>query len=67
MGMLISALSRKNVAILRKQDVEVPSDIGGILYIPFKNHVKETVSKLVNRLHASGFTINAKQLADALN
>uniref|UniRef100_UPI0035CF5889 TIR domain-containing protein n=1 Tax=Bartonella sp. AC66GZZY TaxID=3243458 RepID=UPI0035CF5889 len=41
MGMLISALTRKNVAILRKKDVEIPSDAQGIIYIPFNDHVKE--------------------------
>ncbi|MGF7157218.1 TIR domain-containing protein [Bartonella heixiaziensis] len=70
MGMLMSALTRKNVAILKKQlkkqEIELPSDIGGILYIPFKDHVKETVPDLYRRLRASGFTINAEQLADAL-
>ncbi|WP_409361157.1 TIR domain-containing protein [Bartonella heixiaziensis] len=67
MGMLISALSRKNVAILRKQDVEIPSDITGILYIPFKNEVSETVKKLIQRLIESGFTLDSKAILDALN
>ncbi len=67
MGMLISALSREKVAVLIKQDVETPSDIAGIIYIPFENHVKETVPKLVNRLKSAGYTFDTDQFSDALN
>ncbi|EJF78461.1 hypothetical protein MCO_00645 [Bartonella sp. DB5-6] len=67
MGMLISALSRKNVAILIKQDVAPPSDIAGIIYLPFKNHVKETVPKLVIRLMESGFTLDPAAISYAFN
>ncbi|WP_144751360.1 TIR domain-containing protein [Bartonella saheliensis] len=63
MGMLMSALTRKNVAILRKKDVEIPSDAQGIIYIPFNDHVKETVPQLADRLMEAGFTIDPKKLA----
>lgn len=63
MGMLISALTRKNVAILIKQHVEIPSDAGAIIYIPFNDHVKETVPQLADRLMETGFTIDPKKLA----
>lgn len=62
-GMLVSALTRKNVAILRKKDVEIPSDAQGIIYIPFNEHVKETVPQLADRLMEAGFTIDPKKLA----
>src|SRR5699024_4280035 len=58
MGMLISAVGRGNVAILKKGHLEVPSDAQGILYIPFNDHVKETVPKLADRLRAAGFVLN---------
>ncbi|WP_273759250.1 TIR domain-containing protein [Bartonella sp. ML70XJBT.G] len=63
MGMLISALTRKNVAILIKQHVEIPSDAQGIIYIPFNDHVKERVPQLADRLMEAGFTIDPKKLA----
>jgi predicted nucleotide-binding protein len=53
MGMLIAAVGRPNVAILKRGHIEVPSDAQGILYIPFNDHVKETVPKLVDRLRAA--------------
>ncbi len=65
MGMLISALGRKNVAILKKQHLEIPSDAQGILYIPFNDHVKEAVPKLVDRLRVSGFVLNPEAITRA--
>lgn len=65
MGMLISAIGRGNVAILKKGHIEVPSDAQGILYIPFNDHVKETVPKLVDRLRAAGFVLNPANITKA--
>lgn len=65
MGMLISAVGRKNVAILKKQHLEVPSDAQGILYIPFNDHVKEAVPKLVDRLRSAGFVLNPEAITRA--
>lgn len=65
MGMLISAVGRGNVAILKKGHVEVPSDAQGILYIPFNDHVKETVPKLADRLRAAGFVLNPQSITNA--
>jgi len=65
MGMLISALGRSKVAILKKGHLDVPSDAQGILYIPFNEHVKETVPKLVDRLRAAGFVMNPENISKA--
>lgn len=65
MGMLISAVGRGNVAILKKGHLEVPSDAQGILYIPFNDHVKETVPKLADRLRAAGFVLNPEAITRA--
>src|ERR1044071_1409318 len=65
MGMLIAALGRPNVAILKRGHLEVPSDAQGILYIPFNDHIRETVPKLVDRLRAAGFTIDAERITRA--
>ncbi len=64
-GMLISALGRSNVAILKKGHLEVPSDAQGIIYIPFNAHVKEAVPKLANRLTQAGFVFNPTSIAHA--
>ncbi|SDE52642.1 TIR domain-containing protein [Desulfuromonas thiophila] len=65
MGMLISSIGRRNMAILVKGHIEKPSDADGILYIPFNNHVKETVPRLANRLKESGFVLNPDKVAHA--
>ncbi|WP_375652712.1 TIR domain-containing protein [Bartonella sp. MR110HLJHH] len=65
MGMLTAALSRKNVAILKKQDLELPSDFGGLKYIPFNEHVKETLPDLCDRLCEAGYNLDAKKIATA--
>lgn len=65
MGMLISAVGRGNVAILKKGHLEVPSDAQGILYIPFNDHVKEVVPKLADRLRDAGFVLNPEHITNA--
>lgn len=65
MGMLISSIGRKNMAILVKGHLEKPSDADGILYIPFNNHVKETVPRLANRLKDSGFILSPDKITHA--
>ncbi|HEY5536237.1 MAG TPA: nucleotide-binding protein [Ignavibacteria bacterium] len=67
MGMVMSRLGRKHVAILKKGHLEIPSDANGILYIPFNDHVKETVPKLADRLRASGFNIGADKVSKAVS
>ncbi|WP_244979397.1 TIR domain-containing protein [Bartonella queenslandensis] len=58
MGMLIPKISCRNIAILKKRDVEVPLDYEGINYIPFNEHVKETIQKLVELLNTAGFNLD---------
>lgn len=65
MGMLISSLGRKNMAILVKGHLEKPSDADGILYIAFNNHVKETVPRLASRLKDSGFILSPDKISHA--
>ena len=64
-GMLISAIGRTNVAILKRGHVEVPSDAQGILYIPYNDHVRETVPKLVDRLQAAGCVLRPNSITNA--
>ena len=65
MGMLISAIGRKNTVILKKGHLEIPSDASGILYLGFNDHVKEIVPKLVDRLESSGFSIDSSRITNA--
>jgi predicted nucleotide-binding protein len=65
MGMLLASLTRDRVAILQKGYVERPSDVDGIIYIPFNDHVREAVPKLVGRLNAAGIKLDPSAIAKA--
>ncbi len=63
LGMVLSQLGRKRVAILLKKGIEKPSDIGGLIYIEFENKVTEAKAKLFQELLNAGFTPNSGALA----
>jgi predicted nucleotide-binding protein len=65
MGMLLASLTRERVAILQQGYIEHPSDVAGIIYIPFSNHVKEAVPKLVGRFNAVGIHLDPAKIAEA--
>lgn len=68
LGMLIGALGRRNVAVLKKAgELELPSDINGVLYSEFHSHIGESVSKLGQRLRDVGFDISADAILKASN
>lgn len=62
LGMFLSTLGRKRVAILHKGEVELPSDIHGLVYIAFTKHVSEVKQRLAAELQEAGFHINIKDL-----
>jgi predicted nucleotide-binding protein len=65
MGMLLASLTRKRCAILTKGFVEMPSNMGGVITIPFNEHVREAVPKLVQRLQDAGFQLDARAIGIA--
>jgi predicted nucleotide-binding protein len=65
MGMVMAALGRSRMVILKKGALELPSDAGGILYIEFNDHVREITPKLAQRLQSAGFNIDPNKIAAA--
>lgn len=65
MGMVMAALGRGKMVILKKGALELPSDAAGILYIEFNDHVREIVPKLAQRLQGAGFQIDPRKIAEA--
>ena len=65
LGMLLSSLTRKRVAVLVKGHLELPSDVAGLIYIHFNDHVREVVPKLVDRLQAAGFSLDPAKISRA--
>jgi len=65
LGMLLSQLGRQNVAILLKaqENMERPSDIQGLIYIPFKDDVaKEAGVILAKTMVSRGYKIDVAKL-----
>lgn len=65
LGMMLTLLGRKNVAILMKQqdNMERPSDIQGLLYIPFKDNLQKDAGPLLAKeMAAQGYPISIANL-----
>ena len=65
MGMLLAKLGRDNVAILQKNPsiTERPSDIQGLVYIPFEEKISEASHLLAREVESKlGVTIAASKL-----
>lgn len=60
-GFLIGKLGRYRVCALLKDDVEKPSDIDGILYIPM-DHGKGWHQKVAQELKAAGYDVDLNKL-----
>lgn len=63
MGMFLGKLGRERVAILHKGNIELPSDIHGIIYIPFTTSISEVKSKLFVALHTAGLPVDVAGLS----
>ncbi|MGN0641359.1 MAG: TIR domain-containing protein [Oscillospiraceae bacterium] len=64
LGMFLSLLGRERVAILLKEEenFEKPSDIDGLIYIPFKDRVDEVSIGLIRELARQGYTIDPSRI-----
>jgi len=63
LGMFLSKLGREKVAILHKGNLELPSDINGLIYVPFEKSVQEAKNKLAASLQKAGFYIDIENLS----
>ncbi len=64
LGMMLATLGRTNVAILVKQqeNMERPSDIQGLIYIPFKDSVTDGAVLLAKEMASQGYRIDVSKL-----
>ncbi len=64
LGMLLAKLGRSKVAILLStaEEMEKPSDIEGLVYIPFKDDVEEAKVLLAKELKQNGYEIDLGRL-----
>lgn len=62
LGMVLARLGRSRVAIFRKKSVEDPSDIGGLLWLPFDDRPDEQASLLFRSLEEQGYRPRSEAL-----
>lgn len=64
LGMFLSKLGREKVAILLKEaeNFEKPSDIHGLIYIPFQSKVDEAAISLIRELSRQGYIIDSTKI-----
>jgi len=64
LGMLLAILGRSKVAILIKNPdtMERPSDVQGLIFIPFKDRVEEVSLSLAKEMNAQGVSIDLGRL-----
>jgi predicted nucleotide-binding protein len=65
MGMIMASLGRDKTVILKKGNLELPSDVNGIIYLEFNDHVKEVAVKLANRMKGAGIEIQENLITQA--
>jgi predicted nucleotide-binding protein len=63
-GLVVAALSPDRVCAIRKGDVEVPSDLQGVLYktIPPGGSARSIVIDIANELRAAGYILDTNKL-----
>ena len=64
LGMMLTLLGRSRVAILLRdqEKMERPSDIQGLIYIPFKDNVNEVALNLAKEMNAQGLFIDLSKI-----
>ncbi|HAT8648946.1 TIR domain-containing protein [Legionella pneumophila] len=63
LGMVMASLGREKIVILKKGNLELPSDVNGVIYLEFNDHVKEIAVKLANRMKSAGIEIQEHLIA----
>jgi predicted nucleotide-binding protein len=56
-GLFVGKLGRNRVCCLYTGDVELPSDLQGLVYLPFKSSINEVRLDIVKELRAAGYEV----------
>lgn len=65
-GMLLASLTRERVALLVKGQINLPSDLKGMIYIAFNDKVSEAIPKLCAHMMEAGIKIKSESITDAM-
>jgi predicted nucleotide-binding protein len=58
LGMVLASLGRERMVLLKKGALEIPTDVNGVIYLEFNEHVKEVAVKLATRMKKAGIEID---------
>lgn len=58
LGMVLASLGRERMVLLKKGALELPTDVNGVIYLEFNEHVKEVAVKLATRMKGAGIEID---------
>lgn len=58
LGMVLASLGRDRMVLLKKGALELPTDVSGVIYLEFNEHVKEVAVKLATRMKGAGIEID---------
>jgi predicted nucleotide-binding protein len=61
LGYFMASLGRSRVCCLYKGDIDYPSDIRGIVTIPFNKSIKEVKKKIITELRGAKFDLTDKE------
>ena len=61
-GFFMGRLGRDRVCCLYREGVKLPSDMQGIVYIPFKKSLNEIRDKIAKELKAAGYNIPKEKM-----
>ena len=65
MGMVLASLGRKKTVILKKGNIEIPSDVNGVIYLEFNDQVREIAIKLARQMQGAGIEIQEDLITEA--
>ena len=63
MGIVMASLGRAKTALLKKGNIELPSDIGAIIRLDFNDHVQDVAVRLARHMKDAGVKISDELIA----
>ncbi|MEX1159546.1 MAG: nucleotide-binding protein [Balneolaceae bacterium] len=60
LGFFVGKLGRNRVCCLMQNGISVPSDISGLVYKPFHEHIEEVKYALIKELNKAGYPVEVK-------
>ena len=57
-GVVLASLGQDHMVLLKKGALEIPTDVSGIIYLEFNEHVKEVAVQLATQMNGAGIEID---------